>query len=59
MLGKTQGSRKGGRSILKWNDSIKEATGVRVQELGRAGEDRTLWASLTSRGRTDSTALNT
>lgn len=43
MLGKTEGSRKRGRPRVRWTDSIKEATGVSVQEPGTADGDRTLW----------------
>ena len=31
---------------MRWTDSVKEATGVSLQELGRAVEDRTLWTPL-------------
>lgn len=45
MLGKTEGSRKRGRTS-RCIDCIKEAIGRRLQELSRAAEDRTLWTSL-------------
>lgn len=48
MLGKIEGGGKG-RSNRRWTDSIKEATGVSLQEPSRAVEDRTLWTSLTHR----------
>lgn len=40
--GKTQGSRKRGRANIRWTDSIKEAIGLSLLELGRAVEDRAL-----------------
>ena len=40
MRGKPEGSRKRGRPNLRWTDSLKEATGVNLQELSRAVEDR-------------------
>lgn len=43
ILGKTGGSRKGGRPSMKWIDSIKEAIGMSLQELSRAIQDRNLW----------------
>ena len=41
MLGKLSGSRKRGRANVRWIDSIKEATGMSLQMLSRAVEDRT------------------
>ena len=49
MLGKVEGSRKGGRPNRRWIDSIKKARGMSAQELSRAVEDRTLWTSLIHR----------
>ena len=49
MLGKVEGSRKRGRSNLRWTHSIKEATGTSLQELSKADEDRTLGTPLTHR----------
>ena len=40
MLGKIEGSRKGGRPNVRWIDSTKETTGVSLQQLSRASEDR-------------------
>lgn len=45
MLGKTEGSRKRGRTN-RWIDCTKEAIGRSLQELSRAAEDRILWTSL-------------
>ena len=45
-LEKTEGSRKGGRSNIRWLNSIKEAIGMSLQELSRAVEDRVLWTLL-------------
>lgn len=36
--GKIQGCRTGGRAIMRWVDSIKEAIGLRLQELSGAAE---------------------
>ena len=42
-LGKVEGSGKRGRPNRRWMDSLKEDTGLRLQELGRAVEDRSFW----------------
>lgn len=34
------GSRKRGRTNMRWVDSVKQVVSMRVQELGRAAEDR-------------------
>ena len=34
---------------MRWTDSIKEATEMSLQELSKAVEDQTAWASLTYR----------
>ena len=49
MLGKVKGSRKGGGPNMRWSDSLKEPTGLCLQELRRAVEDRTIWKSLIHR----------
>lgn len=49
MLGKIEGSRKRGRPNIRGTDSIKEATGISLQKLSKAAEDRTLWTSLIHR----------
>lgn len=45
-LGKTEGSSRRGRPIIRRIDSIIEATGVSLQLLGGAAEARTLSTSL-------------
>ena len=40
MLGKVEGSRKRGRPNTRWIDWLKEATGLSLQELDGAIEDR-------------------
>lgn len=42
MLGKTEGSSKRARLNMREIDSLKEATGLSLQELSRAVEDGTL-----------------
>lgn len=46
MLRKMEGSRKRGRARKRWINSLKEATGMSLQELSRAVEDTTWWTSL-------------
>ena len=46
MLETMGSSRKDGRPNVRRIDNIKEAVGVSLQELSRAGEDRTLGTSL-------------
>ena len=46
-LGKVEGSRKRGRSNVRWTDSLKEATDVSLQDLNKAAEDMTFWRLLT------------
>lgn len=40
MLGKTEGSRKGGRSAMRWTDCIRETISGILRELKRTAEDR-------------------
>ena len=40
MLGKAEGSRKRGRPNTRWTESLKEATGLHLQEISRALENR-------------------
>jgi len=40
MLGQVEGRRKQGKSRMRWLDSIKEATGVRLEDLREAVQDR-------------------
>ena len=42
MLGNVDSSRKRGGPNMRWMDSLRQATGLRLQELSRAVEDRTL-----------------
>ena len=46
MLETMGSSRKDGRPNVRRIDNIKEAVGVSLQELSRAGEDRTVWTSV-------------
>ena len=41
ILRKVEGSRKRGRRKMRWTDSLKEATGLSLQELSKAVEDST------------------
>ena len=43
---KMEGSREKGRPIVRWVDSMKGSTGMSLQELIRASEDRAFWTSL-------------
>lgn len=49
VLGKMGGSKKSGRPNTRWIGSIKEGIDRALQDLSRAVEGRTLWASLTHR----------
>ena len=49
VLGKIGGSKKTGRPTMRWIGSMKEGIDRALQELSRAGEDRTLWMSLIHR----------
>jgi hypothetical protein len=40
MLGKVEGHRKQGKPRMRWLDSIKEATGLRLEDLKEAVQDR-------------------
>ena len=40
MLGQVAGQRKQGKSRMRWLDSIKEATGLRLEDLREAVQDR-------------------
>jgi hypothetical protein len=46
MLGKVEGHRKQGKSRIRWLDSIKEATGLRLEDLKEAVQDRKNWRTL-------------
>lgn len=45
MLGKIEDSNKRRRGNMRETDSVKEAIGLSLQELGRGMEDRMMWAS--------------
>jgi hypothetical protein len=40
MLGQVAGHRKQGKPRMRWLDSIKEATGLRLEDLREAVQDR-------------------
>jgi hypothetical protein len=45
MLGQV-GHRKQGKPRMRWLDSIKEATGLRLEDLREAVQDRKKWCTL-------------
>ena len=45
ILAKVEGRRKRGRLNTRWIHSLKEVTGLSLQELSRADEDRMFWRS--------------
>jgi len=46
MLGKVEGHRKQGKPRTRWLNSIKEATGLRLEDLKEAVQDRKKWRTL-------------
>jgi hypothetical protein len=46
MLGHVEGHRKQGKPRMLWLDSIKEATGLRLEDLREAAQDRKKWRTL-------------
>ena len=46
MLGKVEGHRKQGKPRMRWLDSIKEATGLRLEDLKEAVQGRKKWRTL-------------
>jgi hypothetical protein len=46
MLGKVEGQRKQGKPRMRWFDSIKEAAGLRLEDLRKAVQDRKKWRTL-------------
>jgi hypothetical protein len=46
MLGEVEGHRKQGKPRMRWLDSIKEATDIRLEDLKEAVQDRTKWRTL-------------
>ena len=43
MLGQAEGHRKQGKPRMRWLDSIKETTGLRLEDLREAVKDRKKW----------------
>jgi hypothetical protein len=43
MLGQVAGHRKQGKPRMRWLDSIKKATGLRLEDLREAVQDRKKW----------------
>ena len=46
MLGQVEGHRKQGKLRMRWLDSIKEATGLQLEDLREALQDRKKWRTL-------------
>jgi len=46
MLGQVEGRRKQGKPWMRWLDSIKEATSLRLEDLREAVQDRKKWRTL-------------
>jgi len=46
MLGQVEGHRKQGKPRMRWLDGIKEATGLRLEDLREAVQDRKKWRIL-------------
>jgi hypothetical protein len=46
MLGQVEGHSKQGKPRMRWLDSIKEATGLRLEDLREAVQDRKKWRTL-------------
>ena len=46
MLGQVEGNRKQGKPRMRWLDNIKEATGLRLEDLRKAVQDREKWHTL-------------
>jgi hypothetical protein len=46
MLGQVEGNRKQGKPQMRWFDSIKDATGLRLEDLRKAVQDRKKWRML-------------
>jgi hypothetical protein len=44
--GQVEGHRKQGKPRMRWLDSIKEATGLRLEDLREAVQDRKKWRTL-------------
>lgn len=62
MIGNAEGIRKTERPNMRWIDSTKEATGLRLQDLSKDVNCRIVWRFLIHRvtvSRSNLTALNT
>jgi hypothetical protein len=46
MLGQVEGHRKQGKPRMQWLDSIKEATGLRLEDVREAVKERKKWRTL-------------
>jgi len=46
MLGKVEGHSQQGKPRMRWLHSIKEATGLRLEDLKEAVQDRKKWRTL-------------
>jgi hypothetical protein len=46
MLGQVEGHTKQGKPRMRWLDSIEEATGLRLEDLREAVQDRKKWRTL-------------
>jgi len=46
MLGQVVGRKRQGKPRMRWLDSIKEATSVRLEDLTEAVRDRKKWRTL-------------
>jgi hypothetical protein len=46
MFGQVEGHRMQGKPWMRWLDSIKEATGLRLEDLREAVQDRKKWSTL-------------
>jgi len=46
MLGQVAGHREQGKPRMRWLDSIKETTGLRLEDLTEAVQDRKKWRTL-------------
>jgi len=49
MLGRVAGKRRRGRQRTRWLDTIKEDTGMQLQELKEAVNDRKAWRVIVHR----------
>jgi hypothetical protein len=46
MLGQVEGHRRQGKPRTRWLDSIKEATGLRLEDLRESVKERKKWRTL-------------